>query len=478
MKIILIPLLLSATFASPLQSQGAAPAEATCYLTARLSQSRLENKGKIAFEPLSQPDEHDPTIMVHTKKTFQTIQGFGAAFTDAAALTYSRLSPAQKREFLDACFDPLKGNGYTLCRLTIGSCDYSDESYSYDSVPGDKELAHFTIEHDQKARIPFIKEAWKVSNNSLKLFASPWTPPPWMKSNNDYLHGGKLKPEYFQTWADYFSNYIKAYAKEGIPVWGITVQNEAMATQVFESCVFTAEEERDFVKNHLGPTLVKDNLADVKLMIWDHNRGLMYQRAQTVYDDPQASKYVWGTAFHWYTGDHFDNVRLVHDAFPDKHLIYTEAGMGQGSLDTARKPDYWVTSERLAKSVIKDLNNWTEGWVLWNLMLDENGGPIHVGGHGLAAIMYDGRQKELVYLNMYYVFGHFSRFIKCGAKRIVAASDDDNLLSTAFLNPDGKAAVVVLNTSTNEMKLQLWTDNKAAKTVMPAQSIMTFVFDK
>ena len=217
MKTNLIPLILSATFAALLQSQGAAPTEATCYLTARQPQARLENKGKIIFEPLSQPDEHDATIMVDTKKTFQTIQGFGGAFTDALALTYSRLTPAQKKDFITACFDPVNGNGYNLCRLTIGSCDYSAESYSYDSVAGDKELAHFTIEHDQKDRLPLIKEAWKASTNGLKLFASPWTPPPWMKSNNDYLHGGKLMPEYYQTWADYFSKYIKATPKRAFP---------------------------------------------------------------------------------------------------------------------------------------------------------------------------------------------------------------------------------------------------------------------
>ncbi len=299
-----------------------------------------------------------------------------------------------------------------------------------------------------------------------------------MKSNHDYLHGGKLKPEYFQTWADYFSKYLKAFAKEGLPIWGITVQNEPMAVQIWESCVFTAEEERDFVKNYLGPTLTKDNWGDVKVMIWDHNRGMMYQRAEVVYDDPQASKYVWGTGFHWYVGDHYDNVRLVHDAFPDKHLIYTEAGLGRGSLDNALRLNDWDTAERLAKSVIEDLNNWTEGWVLWNLLLDETGGPNHVGGHGLSSIMYDSRKKGLVYLNTYYVFGHFSRFIKPGAKRITAASNDDNLLSTAFLNPDGRVAVVILNTGDKETNFQLWTDKKAAKAVLPPQSIMTLVFDK
>ena len=264
----------------------------------------------------------------------------------------------------------MKGNGYTLCRTTIHSCDYSGEMYTYDDTPGDKELKNFSIAHDLKDRIPFIKRAQAAAKGHLRLFASPWSPPAWMKTNDDMLHGGKLKPEYSQTWADYFVKYIQAYAREGISIWGLTVQNEALATQVWESCIFTADEEKDFVKKYLGPALKKANLSGVKLMIWDHNRGLIYQRVQPAYDDEDASKYIWGAAFHWYTGDHWDNVRLVHDAFPDKHLLYTEGGIGGN----------WPAALRLAKNVIYDLNNWTEGWVVWNLMCDQDDGPRHAGG--------------------------------------------------------------------------------------------------
>jgi glucosylceramidase len=202
----------------------------------------------------------------------------------------------------------------------------------------------------------------------------------------------------------------------------------------------------------------------------------MYQRVQTIYDDPEASKYVWGTAFHWYVGNHYDNVRLVHDAFPEKHLIYTEGGLGPGTLDDAVKSNQWDNAEHLATSIIEDLNNWTEGWVFWNLLLDDTGGPCHVGCHGLAPIMYDSRKNELVYLNTYYVFGHFSRFIKPGAKRIAATSNNDDLLTTAFLNPDGKVAVVVLNVGNKPAQFRVWAHEKAVKAILPTQSIATFVF--
>ena len=195
--------------------------------------------------------------------------------------------------------------------LQIGTSDFVGEPYyTYDDLPEgetDPDLAKFSIEKDRAYVLPAIKLALK-KNPSLLLFGSPWSPPAWMKTNNDMLHGGKLKAEYAQTWAEYFVKYVGAYKAAGIPIWGLTVQNEAMATQVWESCIFTAAEERDFVRDHLGPVLHDSGLGDVKIMIWDHNRGIMYQRAQVAYEDPNASRYIWGTAFHWYIGNHYENV--------------------------------------------------------------------------------------------------------------------------------------------------------------------------
>jgi len=429
----------------------------------------LADKGFFALEALDQPDEHVATILVDENKTFQTIIGFGGAFTDAAASTFAKLPKESQEKFLKASFDPVAGNGYTLCRTTIHSCDYSAEMYTYDDTDGDKELKNFSIAHDLKDRIPFIKRAQAVTGGKLQLFASPWSPPGWMKTNGEMLHGGKLKPEYNQTWADYYVKYIKAYAAEGIPMWGLTVQNEALAVQVWESCVYTAEEERDFVKNFLGPTLQKGGLGDVKLMIWDHNRGLIYQRVEPSYDDKEASKYIWGAAFHWYTGDHFENVGKVHDVFPDKHLLYTEGGIG-GS---------WTAAQRLSKSVINDLNNWTEGWVVWNLMLDQDNGPRHAGGvpgaAGSTIVNANTTTGEVTYNPPHYVFGQFSRFIKPGAKRVECTSNSDDLLATAAVNPDGKVAVVVLNLRDHEIFYRVWLHGKYVKYTCPANSTITFV---
>jgi glucosylceramidase len=280
------------------------------------------------------------------------------------------------------------------------------------------------------------------------------------------LHGGKLKSEYAKTWALYFVKYLQAYQAAGIPIWGLTVQNEAMATQVWESCIFTAAEERDFVRDRLGPTLHAGGFGDVKLMIWDHNRGIMYQRAQVAYEDAEASRYIWGTAFHWYIGNHYENVRLVHDAFPDKKLIYTEGGM-DGS---------WAAARHLAKNMIMDLNSWTNGWVFWNLLLDQDGGPRHAGGaSGSNVITADLHTGGLIFNPPHYVFGQFSRFIRSGAKRIACTSNNDDLVATAFINPDGKIAVVVYNARNADQLMQLWVDGKAVRYTMPAEGVITII---
>lgn len=446
------------------------PASARVFLTAKDTQNRLTDLGTVSFTSLPQPDENFPTVFVDPTKTFQTIVGIGGAFTDAAAETFYKLPENKREELLRAYFDPEKGIGYALGRTNINSCDFSSESYAY-AKPGDTSLSSFSIAHDLKYKVPFIKEALRLVPD-LKLFASPWSPPAWMKTNDDMLHGGKLEPEYFETWAHYYVRFIQEYAEQGVKVWGLTVQNEPMAVQTWESCIYTAEEERDFVKHHLGPELHRSGLDGVKLMIWDHNRGLMYQRAQTVLEDPEAAQYVWGTAFHWYVGDHFDNVRLVYDAFPDKHLLFSEGCNGGFDWNAI---DQWKWGENYGRSMVQDLNNGAGGWTDWNLLLDEKGGPNHVGNYCFAPIHADTRDGTLHFMNSYYYIGHFSKFARPGSKRVACTSSSDDLQATAFLNPDGRVAVVVLNLHDKPIDFQVWVGGSAAKSTLPAHSIATLV---
>lgn len=448
------------------------------YVTAKGTSDRMKQTETLSFKSSPQPVETEVAIFVDPSRTFQTMLGIGGALTDAAAETFYKLPKDKQQEFLTAYFDKNKGIGYTLGRTSIQSSDFSSASYSY-VKDNDAQLKSFDVSHDKQYRIPFIKEAAKAAGGKLTLFASPWSPPGWMKTNGDVLHGGKLLAKYDQSWANFYIKFIQAYEKLGIPIWGFSVQNEPMATQTWESCLYTAEEERDFVKNFLGPTLYKAGMANKKLIVWDHNRDLLYQRASTILEDPAAAKYVWGIGFHWYetwtgAGMNFENTRLVNKAFPDKNLIFTEGCVEK--FDFSRLSD-WSLGERYGLSMINDFNAGTVGWTDWNILLDEKGGPNHVGNFCFAPIHADTRNGSLIYTNSYYYMGHFSKFIRPGAKRIVSAASRDQLLTTAYINPDGKLAVVVMNRGDENIDYSLWIKGKAAKTTALAHSIATLVVE-
>jgi glucosylceramidase len=451
--------------------------EITVYTTADKTNYRLAATDKLTFKPMGQPLETQVCVFVDPSKRSQTILGIGGALTDAAAETFAKLPPVKQREILDAYFDPDKGIGYTLGRTNIHSCDFSSASYTY-VTEGDKELKSFSVDHDKQFRIPFIKQARATAGGKLNLFASPWSPPAFMKSTNDMLHGGKLRPELAQSWATYYTKFIKSYEREGIPIWGISIQNEPMATQTWESCIYTAEDERDFLKNYLGPTMKREGLGDRKIIAWDHNRDLIYQRASTILADPKAAQYVWGIGFHWYEpwsgGDEmFDNVRLVHDTFPNKNLIFTE-----GCVDSFKAEDLhnWRLGEAYGRSMINDFNDGAVGWTDWNVLLDERGGPNHVGNFCFAPVHADTKTGELNYTNSYYYIGHFSKFARPGARRIATSPSRSALLATGFVNPDGKVSVVVMNRGDKKVDYYLWLDGNAAQVSSLPHSIQTLVF--
>ena len=454
----------------------AAPAKAQVFATAKDTTLRLTQTADVSFEDFGQPMETQVCVFVDPTRTFQTFIGIGGALTDASAEVFAKLPEATQNEFLTACYDRTKGIGYNFSRTNIASCDFSSDTYGY-IADNDTSLNSFSVAHDEKFRIPFIKKAIAAAGGTLPMFVSPWSPPAWMKDNNDVLHGGKLLPKYAQTWANHYVKFIKTYESMGMPVWGLSVQNEPMAKQKWESCLYTAEEERDFVKKYLGPTLQKNGLGEKKLICWDHNRDLIYQRATTLLSDPEAAKYIWGIGFHWYetwtgSAQQFENLKRVKEAFPDKNLIFTEGCVEKFSLERVND---WALGERYGNSMVNDFNSGTVAWTDWNVLLDENGGPNHVGNFCFAPIHADTKTGKLIYTNSYYYIGHFSKFIQPGAKRISCSTNRDKLQSTAFLNPDGKMVVVVLNLSDDKLPFRLWIDGKAAQTVSFAHSIMTVV---
>jgi glucosylceramidase len=449
----------------------------TSYVTADSSTLRLSKQdSSLQFKDFGQPKETEICVFVDPTKTYQTLLGIGGALTDASAETFAKLPADKQQEVLQAYFNPDRGIGYTLARTNIHSCDFSSGSYTY-IADNDTALKTFSIDHDKQFRIPFIKQSIAAAGGKLALFGSPWSPPAWMKDNNDILHGGKLKPEYYQSWANYYVKFIQAYEKEGIPVWGISVQNEPMATQKWESCIYTAEEERDFIKKFLGPTLHSQGMSDKKLIAWDHNRDLVYQRASTVLDDPEAAKYVWGIGFHWYetwTGgtQQFENVKRVEETYPATNLMLTEGCNGPFDM---KKINDWQWGEIYGNNMLNDFNSGAVGWTDWNILLDETGGPNHVNNFCFAPVHGDTKTGQLYYQNAYYYIGHFSKFIRPGAKRIITSSNRSQLQTTGFLNTDGKLAIVVLNTSDKKFPYRLWIGGKVTETTSLSHSIMTLI---
>ena len=446
------------------------------YTTADSTNLRLTITDTLKFRELLQPLETQVCIFADPEKTFQTLLGIGGALTDASAETFAKMPEAKQQELLQAYFDKQKGIGYSLARTNINSCDFSSGSYTYVSE-GDRELKSFSIDHDMKFRIPFIKKAIAAAGGNLTLLASPWSPPAYMKLNKDMLHGGKLNPEFYQPWANYYAKFVKAYEKAGIPVWGISIQNEPMAIQKWESCIYTAEEERDFLKNYLGPTMENEGLGDKKIIVWDHNRDLMYQRAKVIFDDPDASKYAWGMGFHWYEDwsggtPMYDNVALVHETWPDKNLMFTE---GCPEKFNASMYYNWSLGEEYGRSMINDFNHGMTGFADWNILLDETGGPNHVQNFCFAPIHFDTKTGKMIYTNSFYYIGHFSKFVHPGAKRIISSASRSQLLTTSFINKDGKVVVIIMNQSDKKVTYNLCIGTYAAEVSSLPYSIQTLV---
>lgn len=451
--------------------------EAQVFVTARETGERISNKTNIAFinkidENSGEFEQENSLINIYEDVHYQRIEGFGGAITEAAAVTYNKLSEENKKEILKAYFDSSTGNGYTFCRTHINSCDFSLGNYHYLGKEYDISLGSFNIDHDRKMIIPLIKDAINSSNSEFKLLASPWSPPPIMKSNNQMNKGGKLKKEYYDVWARYLCKYIKELKNEGIDIWAMSIQNEAKAVQPWDSCVYSAQEELDFVKHHLGPLLEHKGLSDVKLVMWDHNKERVFDRAKVYYADSEGAKYIWGIGFHWYSGDHFENLDITNKIFPDKKLLFTE-GCQEGGV----KLGSWDTGERYAHDIIGNLNNWAVGFIDWNILLDEMGGPNHVGNYCDAPIIADTKNNKIIYESSYYYIGHFSRFIRPGAVRIGYSKFTDKLEVTAFKNPDNKIVVVVLNRTEEIIQFSLRTMHGIADYSSLPHSIATLVYE-
>jgi glucosylceramidase len=459
-----------------------------------------ESGNQLSLQTSFEHDSEASTIVINSKKELQTITGFGGAFTESSAYLLNKMSEEKRNEILAAYFAK-DGARYSLARTHMNSCDFSLNNYSYTPVAGDKNLDHFSIDEDKDDIIPMIKDAMAISADGFKLFSSPWTASPWMKDNNSWV-GGKLLPEYYDTWALFFSKYVDAYKAEGIDIWGFTVENEPHGNgENWESMHYSPEEMTHFVQNFLGPKLEADGKGHLKILGYDQNREGIREWVDVMYKDEASSKYYDGTAIHWYesTYDYFpEELQYAHKKAPEKYLIQTEACVdaevpvwkddkwywkkeatdwGYDWREEEKKylhPKY-APANRYARDIIGCLNNWVDGWVDWNMVLDTKGGPNWANNWCIAPVILDPEKDEVYYTPLYYIMAHFSKFIRPEAKVIDAKKSDEELMVAAAKNPDGSIAVVVFNEGTTQKNFELTHDGFTKNISISPQAIQTIM---
>ena len=440
------------------------------------------------------------TIQLNPKKVYQTITGFGGAFTESSAYLLNKLSKKSRDSILQAYFSK-EGANYSLTRTHMNSCDFSLSQYSYSPVKDDVKLEHFTIEEDKDDLIPMIKDALNISEDGFKIFASPWTAAPWMKDNNAWV-GGKLLPKYYDTWALFFSKYLDAYQKEGINIWGFTVENEPHGNgNNWESMHFSPQEMTTFVQHHLGPKLENDGYGDKIILGYDQNRAGIKEWVDVMYATKESSKYYDGTAIHWYESTYEvfpEALQYAHNKAPNKYLIETE-----GCVDSqvpVWKDDAWYWKKvatdwgwdwapekdkylhpkyapvnRYATDIIGCLNNWVDGWVDWNMVLDKQGGPNWFKNWCVAPVIVDPETDEVYFTPLYYTMAHFSKYMRPGAKVIEAIQSDKDLQVAAVKNPNGSIAIVVFNEGKAKKSFKLILDEKETQINIDAQALQTII---
>lgn len=447
--------------------------------------------------------ENSISIKLLPNRKFQTITGFGGSFTEASASLLNKLSEENRDKVMEAYFGE-SGAKYSLTRTHMNSSDFSLSNYSYAAVEGDKELKHFSIDEDRDDLVPMIKEAMAKSKDGFKILSSPWTAPPWMKDNNDW-RGGKLLPEYKDTWALFFSKYVDAYKSEGINIWGFTVENEPLGNDGnWESMHFSPNEMTDFVQNHLGPKLEADGKSYVKILGYDQNREHLKEWVDSMYKNEATSKYFDGTAVHWYASTYEvfpEALQYAHEKAPGKYLIQSEACVDaevpkwqddewywkkeatDWGWDWAPEKDKYLHPKyapvnRYARDIIGCLNNWVDGWIDWNMVLDKGGGPNWFKNWCVAPVIVDPVKDEVYLTPLYYTMAHFSRYIRPGAVRIGFENSNEKLLVTAAKNPDGSIAVVVFNEEIQAKSIHLTLGESNRIIQISGQAIQTIIIPK
>jgi len=510
---------------------------------------RLASKDNAAFVN-GKPNEN--IIQVRPDVIKQTLHGIGTSFTEASAFVLAHLDKEKRHEVMSRIFGE-QGANFTLARTVIGATDFSVEGkFSYNDVDDDKELEHFSIAHDSDGfsnktypgikdtefdLLPMIKQALSIkkqqNHSELKIIASAWTAPAWMKDIGDWYQspgetnnfkgtGGVLKKGYEKYYTSYLIKYLEHYQNQGVKIWGITPVNEPYGNNgQWESMHFSAESQNEFIKHHLGPALHESNNADVKLLVYDHNRGDLEHFVQLLYKDDETSRYVHGASVHWYESTfkvYEDVFERVHSSFPQCEIIHTEGTIDDlgkdappGVTDPVRfKESGWFDNDsfwwndnatdwaysatwagvnaedhpvytpvhRYARDIIGCLNHWVSGWIDWNIVLDKDGGPNHVGNFCGAPIMIDTSTGYVYYTPVFHVLSQFSRTIRSGDKAVQVNTyldelENDAIHVSASLNHQQLLSVQVLNTTKKPVEYHLQIGSQFAAVTITANALQT-----
>lgn len=407
-------------------------------------------------------------VNLYPQMSYQIFEGFGGAITEAVGTVLNQAAPEVSDQLLGDYFGP-GGIGYRLIRTHLDSCDFSSGEYTAGKISSNGSFTDFSLSRDEKNIIPWIHKARELAGCQLSVMLTPWSPLSFMKTNKSRLKGGRLRPEFYRAWAEYICRYILEYQRRGIKIDKLSVQNEPNAVQIWESCLFSASEEKEFLRDYLAPEIEKAGLQDTELYIWDHNKERAFDRAEALIGE-DTDRLIKGLAFHWYSGDHFDAINMIRAKYPDKKLVFSE-----GSIEYSRsgKGNPLQNAQRYAHDIIGNINAGMNCFIDWNIVLDTNGGPNHKGNFCESPVFYDTLSCDVVHNLSFYYIGHFSKFIKPGATRIGTTVYSSDLESSGFRNPDDSLTLVILNRTVKTFPIFLRLSEKIAGMSIGANSIHT-----
>lgn len=481
--------------------------------------SRKMKESEMIKESLLDHQVESNVVCVYPNYLFQKIDGFGCAMTETSCYLLSNMSPENRKEALKCWFGPTGVNA-EFVRIHIDSCDYSLEEYQAVEDPiKDPELTTFSIKRDKKYIIPVMKEAMEIAGKPISVLLSPWSPPvqwktpPELMQNDAAVYdgkentvditkpnrcfGGRLKPEYYASWAKYLVKFVQAYLAEGLNVTMLSVQNEANAATSWDSCVWSGEQEKEFLVNHLYPAMKQAGLdRQVGIYIWDHNKERMIEHIDVMMDDG-ADTMIQGFAYHWYSGDHFEALSLLHGKYPEKILMHSEScGLhipgkamafdGSGKDSGELSPDFqelmkmtplevdFQDAKNYAHDIIGDINHGMNRWIDWNMIVDRTGGPRHVPG-GFCAPMIAEEDGGFTRTISFEYIRQIAQAVQPGAQRIGSSIYSHNVEGTAVRNPDGTIGILLLNQQKKPMPVALRIQGHLCEMQLPEETLSTFI---